>query len=202
MSEQQLTHWKKLNNPDYLGSYAFQPGEEMTLTIREVKREVVTGPDGKKEDCSVVYWDEPEKPLILNVTNAKTITKLAESPYIEKWCGLRVLLGVETVSAFGERVEAIRVKKRKPEQNQACADCGQFIQASGKFTAAQVASGTARQYGRALCLDCAKAAKAALSAIHEADEKAARGFEMQAEYQDAQKAKREAAEREDAEDGE
>lgn len=25
-----LTHWKKLTNPDYLGAYALQPGEDLT----------------------------------------------------------------------------------------------------------------------------------------------------------------------------
>ena len=38
------THWKKLTNPNYLGSYAFQPGEEKTVTIKEVKRELVHNP--------------------------------------------------------------------------------------------------------------------------------------------------------------
>ena len=71
------THWKKLNNPDYLGSYAFQPGEEKTLTIKEVKRELVYNPSGSgKEECTVVYFQEDVKPLILNATNAKTITKV------------------------------------------------------------------------------------------------------------------------------
>ena len=159
MSEQ-LTHWKKLNNPDFIGAYAFQPGEEKTLTISTVGREVVTGADGKKEDCTVVHWDEPEKPLILNVTNAKAIAKLAESPYVERWTGLRVLLGVETVSAFGERVEAVRVKKKKPAPEPNCAECGQVIFASGKFTAGQIAAASTKKFGRALCLDCVETEKA------------------------------------------
>ena len=45
-----LTHWKKLDNPDYIGAYAFQPGEEKTLTIKNVRREVVVGAEGKKEE--------------------------------------------------------------------------------------------------------------------------------------------------------
>ena len=157
MSEQ-LTHWKKLNNPDFIGAYAFQPGEEKTLTISTVGREVVTGADGKKEDCTVVHWDEPEKPLILNVTNAKAIAKLAESPYVERWTGLRVLLGVETVSAFGERVEAVRVKKKQPVQS-ICSDCGQIIAASGKFTPAQIAQAARNRFGRVMCMECVNAEK-------------------------------------------
>ena len=31
-----LTHWKKLTNPDYLGAYALQPGEDLIATIKEV----------------------------------------------------------------------------------------------------------------------------------------------------------------------
>ena len=37
----ELTHWKKLNNPDYLGAYAFQPGEEIIATIGSVGRETI-----------------------------------------------------------------------------------------------------------------------------------------------------------------
>ena len=41
------THWKLLTSPNYLGSYAFQPGEEKIVTIKEVKLETVTDPNGK-----------------------------------------------------------------------------------------------------------------------------------------------------------
>ena len=57
MSEK--THWKKWTNPNYMGSYAFQPGEEKTLTIKEVKRELVYNPSGSgKEECTVAYFVE------------------------------------------------------------------------------------------------------------------------------------------------
>ena len=76
------THWKKWNNPDYLGAYAFQPGEEKTLTIKEVKREMVFNPSGSgKEECTVAYFEEDVKPLILNATNCKTITKVNKAAY-------------------------------------------------------------------------------------------------------------------------
>lgn len=163
MSEQK-THWKKLTNPDYLGAYAFDPGEEKALTIREVKRETVTGADGKKEDCTVCYWAEDAKPLILNTTNQKMISKVVGSPYIEDWAGKRILLGTETVAAFGERVEAVRVRKRQPPAlvEAVCADCGQFVKAASKFTAAQVEAATVKAYGAALCWECARTRKEAM----------------------------------------
>ena len=51
------THWKKLTNPNYLGAYAFQPGEEKTVTIKEVKREAVQNQKGT-EECTVAYFKE------------------------------------------------------------------------------------------------------------------------------------------------
>lgn len=52
------THWKKLINPDYLGAYSLEAGKDMILTIREVKREMITGTGGKKEECPVCHWQE------------------------------------------------------------------------------------------------------------------------------------------------
>ena len=110
------THWKKLINPDYLGAYSLDPGKDMVLTIRQVKKEMITGTDGKKEECIVCYWQEEQKPMILNVTNCKMIAKLLKTPYIERWAGHRIQIGAEVVSAFGEKVEALRVRKALPEE--------------------------------------------------------------------------------------
>lgn len=182
MSEH-LTHWKSMDNPDYIGAYAFQPGEEKIATIREVVTEAVSGPDGKKETKTVCYFMEPDiKKMVLNTTNRKMITKMLQSPYIEKWQGKSIVLGVENVSAFGEKVDAVRVLKKQPQvqRESPCATCGQIIAGSGKFTAKQIIQSTTNTYNRPLCWDCAREAKAAQSAVHEADEKTAREAEMQA----------------------
>lgn len=107
------THWKKLTNPDYLGSYDFEPGEERIVTVKKVVREMITGTGGKKEECTVCYFEEPFKPMILNSTNAKAITKLADSPYIEEWTGKSFKIVVSRISAFGEMVDALRIKSEK-----------------------------------------------------------------------------------------
>lgn len=162
-TDKPLTHWKKLENPDYIGSYAFQPNEKKTLTISHVRREMVCGADGKKEECTVVSFTENEKPLILNATNGKMISKIAGSPYIEKWAGTRIVLGVEKVKAFGEIVEAVRVKDITPPQPQRatesippCADCGKPIEGAGKATAKAIASASQKKFGAALCIECAQ----------------------------------------------
>ena len=157
-----LTHWKKLTNPDYLGAYALEPGQEMILTIKSVSNETVTGTDGKRETCSVMRFAENVKPMILNATNSKTITKLLKTPYIEKWAGRKIQIYVESVKAFGEVVDALRIRPFLPvEKELICADCGGKIEGFGKSSAEVVAKHTLSKYGKMLCSACAgKAAEA------------------------------------------
>jgi hypothetical protein len=107
-----LTHWKKVRNPDYLGSYAMPPdGSEIILTISKAQKESVAGTDGKKEDCLVIHFAEPGwKPMILNSTNAKVIQRLAGTPYIERWGGTRVQIYTAKVKAFGDVHDALRIR--------------------------------------------------------------------------------------------
>lgn len=153
----ELTHWKKLTNPDYLGAYAFEPGQELIVTINSVANEVVTGTDGKKETCSVMHFAENVKPLVLNATNSKTIAKLLKTPYIEQWSGRKIQLYVQGgIKAFGDVVDAVRVRPFLPvDQELKCADCGGAIQGYGKTSAETVAKHTLSKYGRMLCSECA-----------------------------------------------
>ena len=152
------THWKKLNNPDYLGAYAFQPGEEKTVTIREVKRQTVYNPSGGgKEECTVAYFEEDVKPLILNTTNCKAITKVWGTPYIEDWPGRRIILKVKKVNAFGEVVDAVRVSSERPiDNNLLCEMCGNAILPVPGKSVQAIATATKAKYGKCLCLDCAR----------------------------------------------
>ena len=157
-----LTHWKKLMNPDYLGGYALEPGQELIATIKSVGNEEVTSPDGKKQICSVIHFAENIKPMILNATNNKTIAKLFKTPYIEEWTGRKIQIYIEKVKAFGDVWDALRIRPFLPvEKELLCADCGKKIEAFGKTSAETVAKHTLNTYGRMLCSECAtKAANA------------------------------------------
>ena len=157
-----LTHWKKLMNPEYLGGYALMPGQEIVATIKSVGNEEVTNPDGKKEICSVIHFFEDIKPMILNATNNKTIAKLFKTPYVEQWAGRKIQIYTEKVKAFGEWWDALRVRPFLPvDKNLVCADCGRAIEAFGNTSAEVVAKHTLNSYGRMLCSACAtKAAEA------------------------------------------
>lgn len=157
MSTEKLVHWRMLaNNSDYIGAYCFQPNEEKIVTITNVKREVVTGADGKREECVIVYFKE-EKPLILNSTNGKMIQRVLGSPFIQDWVGKRIVLGVEKVRAFGEVVDAVRVKNKKVAQTetvQKCSDCGKPIVAWGNMNPSQVAASMVKRFKVPLCMAC------------------------------------------------
>jgi hypothetical protein len=154
-----LTHWKKLMNPDYLGGYALTPGQDLIATIKSVGNEEVTGPDGKKEICSVIHFYEDIKPMILNATNNKTIANLFKTPYIEQWTGKKIQIYTEKVKAFGQVWDALRIRPFLPvDKTLVCADCGSMIEAFGKTSAEVVAKHTLNSYGRMLCSECAKKA--------------------------------------------
>jgi hypothetical protein len=165
VSEPSKTHWKKLQNPDYLGSYSLDPGKDLILTIKAVKVEQVTGPDNRKEDCTVMYFVENAKPMIVNATNAKTITKLYKTPYIEEWAGKKIQIFSTEVKAFGDVVEALRIRPKIPTQavpiSLKCSDCPDEITGASGRTAEQIAQYTFTKYGRTLCSDCATKASQA-----------------------------------------
>lgn len=156
------THYKKLYNPNYIGAYAFDPGEEKAVTIKSIALEKVKGTDGKEEECTVMYFIEREKPLIVNKTNAKMMEKIFKSPYIEDWYGKRIVLYVAKVRAFGEMTDAVRIKEctiKNMENAQDCERCGKIITAASNMTPGQVAAYTKKKYGKAVCASCASILK-------------------------------------------
>lgn len=48
--------------------------------------------------------------MICNKTNAKLITKVHKTPYIEQWKGKRIALYSSQVNAFGTTTDALRVR--------------------------------------------------------------------------------------------
>lgn len=108
MNTEVKTHWKKLVDPRYIGAYSLPNGDDMTVTIDRVQKENITMMGGKKEDHSIMYI-HGNKPLILNVTNSKSIHKLY-GPFIEDWAGQRITLYASTAKMGGEMVECLRIR--------------------------------------------------------------------------------------------
>ena len=154
-----MTHWKSLTNPNYLGSYAFENGADMILTIKQVKNEIVTGEGGRKEECTVCYFTENVKPMILNKTNMKQIAKLLGSPYIEDWSGKAVQIYVDPKVKFGHEITGgLRIRNFLPKKQTEikCSACGKNIEPRGGMSAEEIAQYTTGKFGACLCADCAK----------------------------------------------
>lgn len=102
------THWKRLINPDYIGAYSLEEGQDLSVVIESVCRDVVTGTGGKKEESTIAYL-KGQKPFILNNTNSKSIAKLY-GPYIEDWSGKPINLFASTTKLAGDTVECLRIR--------------------------------------------------------------------------------------------
>lgn len=84
----------------------------LALTIARVVWEKMKDKDGNEEDKPVMFFYEQEKGMVLNRTNANTVTHLYGSD-VDKWTGQRVVLGTEVVTAFGESKPALRFKNEE-----------------------------------------------------------------------------------------
>jgi hypothetical protein len=88
------------------------PDEPLHLTIKSVTVENV-GSGDKQENKPIVSFTENSKGLVLNKTNATTITKLY-GPDTDAWAGKRITLLWKEVEYQGEMRPGIRVSLRAP----------------------------------------------------------------------------------------
>ena len=158
------TPWKKIvSDPDFLGEADFNEGEEIIVTIDRVVSGVKVKTAEGTSEKAVLYFREKIKPMILNVARSKAITKVAGSKFVEDWVGVSIQLYIDdNVKAFGDVVSAVRVRPRKPVIRNAvkCADCGNDIQGAFGNGADYIERYTKKQYGVALCSECAAKRKA------------------------------------------
>lgn len=151
--------------PNYLGSWDLYdaPNNRIQVTISKIQdEEVVT--KGKKKKETVCYFVEPYKPMILNATNKKKLSRLFKTKESNKFIGKRVEIGYEKVNAFGDTTDALRISNVLLSQQQQevrfskCESCGKDILPSNNMNSQQIAVYTAKKYGLALCVECAKKA--------------------------------------------
>lgn len=163
-------HWKKLvSDPKYLSEADFMKMPEFAATISATTNEKVQNASGKS-DKTVVHFAENIKPMVLNVTNSKSIAKVAKTPLVEKWKGVRIQLYFDPKVKFaGDVVGGVRVRPFAPTSSAGkvegkqipCEVCGENIKPFANKTTEGMAAYTKEKYGKEMCADCAtKAAKA------------------------------------------
>ena len=86
------------------------------VTIAKIEREKMKNKEGKEELKPVLYFQEFEKGIVLNRTNANIIEDLYGKD-IDEWIGAKIQLHAPIVEAFGESKPAIRVIAKKPAAN-------------------------------------------------------------------------------------
>ena len=153
-------------NPNFLGSWDLYdaPNECIVATIDDIRDEEVINA-GKKEGCTVCHFRENIKPMILNLTNKKTIAKLYKTKSVEQLIGKRIKIVYEKVKAFGTISDALRIRheipKEQPNEKERaqstviCEKCGNAISGAYGMEAEAFSDYTKKKLGKKLCKGCA-----------------------------------------------
>ena len=84
-----------------------------------------------------------------------------DTPYIEDWSGKYISIYIAKVKAFGDTVDALRIRSKVPTVEKIiCKNCGKDIVGTSQKTARELADIAIKNCGRELCLDCMKIEKA------------------------------------------
>ena len=149
-------HWKNLANYDYLGAYSLEgKADEVVLTIKDIKRQLVAAEGGKSENCIVASFEETNvdgvevKPMVLNKTNCKTIEKIYKTGEIENWIGKKIKVFATTTKFARDIVPCLRIKAEVPAAEvYACEVCGTVMDKKTYLA-------TKKAYGAGVCsADC------------------------------------------------
>lgn len=93
----------------------FDEDEPTVLTVKRLKQERL-GMGADAEDKWVVYFEELEKGLVLNKTNAKTIAGLYGDD-TDDWIGEKITIRPAEIEFKGERMMGLRVSPSKPKKS-------------------------------------------------------------------------------------
>lgn len=118
------THWRNLfeNKSMLLGSHNLNEGEELVCQIHDTGIQTIKNKAGKDETVPVILFNNAP-PMVLNITNTKTIASLYGDLY-NNWVGKSIQVYATKVKAFGQVTTALRVRPVIPANNQ---DLKQFV---------------------------------------------------------------------------
>lgn len=111
VSEAIKGNWRNHYGFRFMSSEDMEDGQEVTLTVTGCTKEVAVNPKTKEEKpLFALHFEETDRMLAMNVTNAKAIQRMTGTPRVEKWPGLKVTVYKDEVFAFGEMKSCLRVK--------------------------------------------------------------------------------------------
>ena len=107
--EQFRDNWRKAYDFRFLSAEDLD--KDVTVEIEDVVIDEVKSSHGN-ETVMALKFKGAKKMLVVNKTNARTISSIVGSPKTSDWIGHTITLTVVNVSAFGQTVPALRVKKQ------------------------------------------------------------------------------------------
>ena len=115
MTERKYKNYKSFNS-NYIGGWTFADGDKV-FTIKDVREQLVRNEKNQSgEEKLCVFFEEIDKPMVLNSTNNDTITSVVGSSLFDDWIGKKILIGTAKVRAFGDVWDAVRVRDEKPKE--------------------------------------------------------------------------------------
>lgn len=130
MGNEKYQHWRDCTDLTHLRAESFTPKEKKVLTIKSIVKEQVKNNQGAISERPVAYFYEDVLPMVLNVTNCKTIEDLYGTGNIYEWTGKKIQVFATKTKVGGETVPCLRIEKiipttSEPEYN--CCVCGKKI---------------------------------------------------------------------------
>ena len=159
MSSRLTGDFRKYMDKNFLGSWDVTKGSDLILTIDHVEVNDVKNERGTERKLTLHFRERGYKPMILNTTNAKAISKAYDSTRVEDWENKKVSIYTEKVTAFGGTTDALRIRDYPPKQEEYfCECCGELITEQvidGKRRSAKaIANNAITRFNEALCWEC------------------------------------------------
>lgn len=114
-----MAHWKtKLTDVNFIGTHVLPNEQPIIVKVVNVEWAETAKVMGQNKACFLAHFAKNEyfnKPMILNKTNLKRLTKLTGTPNYEQWVNVDVTLLQEMDKAIGGGTDwALRISKDKP----------------------------------------------------------------------------------------
>lgn len=107
-----MTDYRAMFDSEYVGSWDLQ-GNDATVTIAKVTAGSVVGESGRKAKKPIIFFENRDKGLLCNKTNAKTIAAMYGNDTRE-WVGKRITLFPTQTQMGNETKDCIRIRPRIP----------------------------------------------------------------------------------------
>ena len=106
-----MPDYRSMYDRQYIGHWDLE-GKDVTVTIKTVRKGELQNEKGKSKK-PILYFEGKEKGYVCPITCSKIIASMYGNK-TEDWIGQRITLYATKCDAFGQTVDCIRVRPKKP----------------------------------------------------------------------------------------